>query len=132
MNYYEVLGIPEAADGNTTRRAFRTGVRRYHRDAGAGSSAEKFREIVDAYETLRDPARRAAYDSSLQASRNKACRPAVEPIRVEPAESRPRSRDRYSFNDDVLSRPAQLFARVLDDFFFGRSFERGFAKGWNS
>src|SRR5438094_6495451 len=71
MNYYVVLGIPEDADEDTTRRAFRALVRRYHPDAGAGSCPDKFREIVDAYETLRDPLRRASYDSSLRAARNR-------------------------------------------------------------
>src|ERR1700758_3882361 len=87
MNYYVILGIPENADEETTRRAFRAMVRRYHPDAGAGSSPEKFREIVDAYETLRDPARRASYDFSLRAARVRRRQASVEraePTRVEP------------------------------------------------
>jgi curved DNA-binding protein CbpA len=51
-------------------------VRRYHPDAGAGSSAPRFREIVEAYETLNDPKRRREYDASL--------RPDVGPRWVEP------------------------------------------------
>src|ERR1051326_2605834 len=83
MNYYVVLGIPEDADKEPTGRRFRALVRRYHPDTGAGSSAEKFREIVDAYETLRDPIRRASYDSSLHAARRRARHAPVEPIRAE-------------------------------------------------
>src|ERR1043166_3929614 len=89
MNYYVVLGIPEDADEETTRRAFRALVRRYHPDAGAGSSPEKFREIVDAYETLRDPVRRATYDSSLRAAQPRRRRTSVEPTRPEPPHVEP-------------------------------------------
>jgi curved DNA-binding protein CbpA len=84
MNYYAILGIPEDADEETTRRAFRLLARRYHPDAGAGSSPEKFRQIVEAYETLRDPARRAAYDVALGRARRKTARTPVEPLRPEP------------------------------------------------
>src|SRR5881628_919485 len=105
MNYYVVLGIPENANEETTRSAFRTLVRRYHPDAGAGSSPEKFREIVDAYETLRDPVRRASYDSSLRAARLRT----VEPIRVEPTRVEPlveplgmRFRDRAPYSGERL------------------------------
>jgi curved DNA-binding protein CbpA len=142
MNYYVVLGIPEDADEETTRRAFRALVRRYHPDAGAGSSAAKFREIVDAYETLRDPMRRASYDSSLRAARNRARQAPVEPIRVESLRAEPvaeplgtRFRSRPSYfemdfvSDDVFLTDAieELFAQILHegfpkDFFFVRRF----------
>src|SRR6187200_2374197 len=66
MNYYVVLGIAEDADRETIRSAFRAMVRRYHPDAGAGASPDAFRQVVEAYETLNDPARRYAYDRALQ------------------------------------------------------------------
>ena len=65
MNYYLVLGIAEDADRDTIRRAFRAMVRRYHPDAGAGASSDAFRRVVEAYETLSDPARRRVYDRTL-------------------------------------------------------------------
>jgi curved DNA-binding protein CbpA len=65
MNHYIVLGVSSDADDRAIRRAFRSLVRRYHPDAGAGSSPEKFRLLVDAYETLIDPVRRRDYDRSL-------------------------------------------------------------------
>jgi curved DNA-binding protein CbpA len=54
MNCYSVLGVPSDADSETIRSAFRILARRYHPDSGSGSSAEKFRQIVEAYETLSD------------------------------------------------------------------------------
>ena len=66
MNYYVLLGISQDADADTIRSAFRALARRYHPDAGEGSSAERFREILTAYETLNDPARRWHHDRTLQ------------------------------------------------------------------
>jgi curved DNA-binding protein CbpA len=74
MNHYVVLGVPMDADDQVIRAAFRSLVRRYHPDAGEGSSPEKFRLLVEAYETLSDSIRRRAYDRSL--------RPAPPPMRI--------------------------------------------------
>ena len=140
MNYYVVLGIPENANEETTRSAFRTLVRRYHPDTGAGSSPEKFREIVDAYETLRDPVRRASYDSSLRAVRNRTRQASVEPIRAEPMGAEPlveplgmgfRHRRPYPHTTFVIDGSAtsrlaelldQMLAEAFDDDFFSRLF----------
>jgi hypothetical protein len=75
---YVVLGIPSDADDRSIRGAFRSLVRRYHPDAGEGSSPEEFRRLVEAYETLADPVRRQAYDESLRSV------PPRRPIFVEP------------------------------------------------
>jgi curved DNA-binding protein CbpA len=69
MNYYIVLGVAEDADGDTIRSAFRALARRYHPDAGAGSSTTEFRRVLEAYETLSDPERRRLYDRDLRGSR---------------------------------------------------------------
>lgn len=65
MNFYAVLGIPRDADDETIRGAYRILARRYHPDRGVGSSAEKFRQVNEAYETLIDNRSRNAYDLSL-------------------------------------------------------------------
>src|SRR5205809_2449399 len=72
MNYYVVLGIAEDADSDTIRSAFQAFARRYHPDAGAGSSTDEFRRAREAYETLSDPDRRRLYDRDLCASRGRA------------------------------------------------------------
>lgn len=77
MNYYVVLGVPQTAEADMIRTAFRALVRRYHPDAGAGSSTARFREIVEAYETLGSPERRRRYDASLRTS---TIRRIVEPL----------------------------------------------------
>ena len=78
MNSYAVLGIPRNADDETIRSAYRILARRYHPDRGAGSSAEKFRQVTEAYETLIDPGGRDTYDLSLQWAEPRV------PVRVEP------------------------------------------------
>jgi DnaJ-class molecular chaperone len=82
MNFYVVLGIAEDADSDTIRSAFRALARRYHPDAGAGSSTAEFRRALEAYETLSDPVRRRLYDRNLRGSR-------VRPtLRAEPIDPR--------------------------------------------
>jgi curved DNA-binding protein CbpA len=81
MNYYLLLGIPHDADADTIRSAFRTLARRYHPDAGEGSSAERFREVLAAYETLNDPTRRLRYDRTLR-NASPSLAQYVEPLRA--------------------------------------------------
>jgi curved DNA-binding protein CbpA len=84
MTFYAILGIPPDADLETVRTAYRALARRYHPDAGEGSSPERFREVVDAYETLSDPERRRIYDLELGFhSRTMPIKPLrpVEPLR---------------------------------------------------
>ena len=68
-SYYAVLRVPEDADPAAIRHAYRTLVRRFHPDAGIGSSAQKFREVTEAYDVLSDPQRRHDHDIDLARSR---------------------------------------------------------------
>ena len=109
MNYYVILGIPVDADHESIRHAFRVLARRFHPDAGAGSSAEEFHRIFEAYETLRDPARRAVYDESLRLRPRSARRFNVEPLRPEPTRNEPFRPD-FSLRRDI-------FEELFDDLF---------------
>ena len=64
-DYYAILGVSRAADSSTIHSAFRARARQYHPDAGRGSSPSKFREALEAYQTLSDPARRRQHDVDL-------------------------------------------------------------------
>jgi molecular chaperone DnaJ len=62
-DYYEVLGVPRAADAEEIKRAFRRLARQYHPDVNKSPAAEgTFKEINEAYEVLSDDQKRAAYD----------------------------------------------------------------------
>jgi len=62
--YYEVLGIQRTANDDELKSAFRKLALKWHpdRNRGDASSETRFKEINEAYEILKDPERRAAYD----------------------------------------------------------------------
>jgi len=63
-DYYEILAISKGVDGATLKTAFRKLAKQYHPDRNPDDAeAEKrFKEISEAYEVLKDPQKRAAYD----------------------------------------------------------------------
>ncbi len=63
-DYYEVLGVRRDCDDKALKSAFRKLAMKYHPDRNAddGDAEVRFKEVNEAYETLRDPQRRAAYD----------------------------------------------------------------------
>lgn len=61
-DYYGILGVDRAADEKTIKTAYRRLARKHHPDVSRGS-AEKFKEISEAYEVLSDPDKRRRYDS---------------------------------------------------------------------
>ncbi|HEX6589456.1 MAG TPA: molecular chaperone DnaJ [Longimicrobiales bacterium] len=64
QDYYELLGVPRDADADAIKKAYRRLAIQYHPDKNGGSkeAEEKFKEATEAYEVLRDPQKRAAYD----------------------------------------------------------------------
>ncbi|MCX7142774.1 MAG: DnaJ domain-containing protein [Proteobacteria bacterium] len=62
-DYYKVLGIERSADIDAIKKAYRKLAHKYHPDVSKDPAGEeKFKEIADAYQTLKDPEKRAAYD----------------------------------------------------------------------
>ncbi len=62
--YYEVLQVERDSDGDTIKKAYRKLALQYHpdRNPGDGEAEERFKECAEAYEVLRDPQKRQAYD----------------------------------------------------------------------
>ncbi|VWB95640.1 molecular chaperone DnaJ [Burkholderia lata] len=62
-DYYEVLGLARDATQDDIKRAYRKLARKYHPDVSKHQDAEAhFKEVGHAYEVLKDPEKRAAYD----------------------------------------------------------------------
>jgi curved DNA-binding protein len=62
-DYYAALGVPRDADPDAIKKAYRKLAREHHPDMSKAPGAEaRFKEVAEAYATLRDPEKRAAYD----------------------------------------------------------------------
>lgn len=62
-DYYETLGVPRDASASDIRRAYRKLARHYHPDVNSDPGAEdRFKEVSEAYEVLRDKEKRERYD----------------------------------------------------------------------
>jgi len=61
-DYYELLQISPNAEPETIHRVYRLLAQRYHPDNQQTGDEHRFRELVQAYELLTDPERRAQYD----------------------------------------------------------------------
>lgn len=83
-DYYQTLGVARDADADHIKRAYRKLARKYHPDVSKLADAEpRFKELGEAYEVLKDPEKRAAYDTLGQRWRDAGARPG-EDVRPPP------------------------------------------------
>ena len=76
-DYYATLGVEPTAGDAEIKTAYRRLARKYHPDVSKEAGAEdKFKAVNEAYEALRDPARRKAYDQL----RARGYRPGVDMV----------------------------------------------------
>ena len=62
-DYYKILGVQRTATAEAVKTAYRRLARKFHPDVSKETNAEeRFKEVQEAYEVLKDPEKRAAYD----------------------------------------------------------------------
>ena len=110
LTHYELLGVPRDADAKTIKAAYRRLTARAHPDRPTGSDG-LFVLVTSAYDTLKDPTSRAAYDRALLAGANQP--PPAAQRRAEPDAATQRAQDAANQRAQDAARAraaAQLFA----------------------
>lgn len=120
-DYYDILGVGRTASDADIKKAYRRLARKYHPDVSKEPDSEqRFKEMKEAYDVLRNPEKRAAYD---QFGHNWQGRPDV---------GRGASREYQSPFGGMSFDGAEPFGDIFDQIFGrggsgGHGFERGFA-----
>jgi curved DNA-binding protein len=103
-DYYAALGVERGASQAEIKKAYRRLAQKYHPDVSKEPEAEaRFKEIAEAYQTLKDPEKRAAYDSLGQRPQGEEFRPPPDWARQHGAAD-----SQFSFDDLDF---ADLFSR---------------------
>lgn len=115
-DYYAALGVERGASAADIKKAYRRLAQKYHPDVSKEADAEaKFKDIAEAYATLKDPEKRAAYDAL-------GSRPQGEEFQPPPDWARQHASGGESFSFDDADF-ADLFSR------FGARGGAGFSRG---
>ena len=126
-DYYKTLGVERGASDEDIKKAYRKLARKYHPDVSKEANAkEKFQEVSEAYETLKDKEKRSAYDNLGRHTPGQDFRP--------PPDWYQRFGDRFAGPGSGFEESEDLGGIDLSDLFEslgmrGRGFQRGAARG---
>lgn len=111
-DYYEVLGVGRETDADSLKRAYRKLAMQYHpdRNPGDAEAEAKFKEAAEAYDVLKDPQKKAAYDRFGHAAFDGGGRPGAGGF-------------------DFASGFSDIFDEVFGDFMGSRAGGRGAGRG---
>ena len=121
-DYYNILGVSKNATQDDIKKAYRKLAVKYHPDKNSGSKAaeDKFKDIGEAYEVLKDPEKRKQYDQ-LGANWKQYQNAGFDPSGFNFSRGGPGGKYHYEFQGD----PSDMFGGSgFSDFFesfFGRS-----------
>jgi molecular chaperone DnaJ len=110
-DYYEVLGLKKTAGEQEIKNAFRNLAKQYHPDCnpGDGDAEKRFKEVNEAYEVLKDPRKRAAFDRYGHAA----------------FEGGAGGAGGYGFGADFSASMSEIFDDLFGEFMGGRRGGRG-------
>src|SRR3954470_24777873 len=115
-DYYAALGVERGASSADIKKAYRRLAQKYHPDVSKEPDAEaKFKEVAEAYQTLKDPEKRAAYDELGSRPQGQEFSPPPEWTRQHAGGGEP-----FSFDDADF---ADLFGRFRNRAAAGEDFE---------
>ena len=124
-DYYQALGVPRSAAEDDIKQAYRKLARKYHPDVSKEKDAgQRFKDVNEAYDVLKDPKKRALYDQYGEAWKAVAEGHA-------PPRGAERAREDFGaagFNPEEFSDMGSAF----DAFFGGGRFRRGQRGGWQT
>lgn len=113
-DYYVTLGIPRTETAAGIRSAFRDLVKMHHPDRSGSEESEAFREVVEAYRVLSDPALRDRYDERLRREEGASKRVAVRRAEPEPLTEEPVPL--FGRAEEVRPSPEAMFDRLVRNF----------------